>query len=124
MTPVCGARVNDLNNRSMKIPDISDYIKKDPSELTNSEILVGYQNYSKALEMYIEKMNSSNDIQNVSKVFAPDARVKITENTSGHEFDIDEIVTIVDFEPEHSQWRCMGKDGSMWYIGEHEGNVC
>lgn len=38
----------------MKIPKIEDYIKKDPSELTTAEILIGYQKYAKALEKYIE----------------------------------------------------------------------
>ena len=54
----------------MKRPDISDYIKQDPSELSNAELLIGYQNYSKVMDKYvdhIEQMNSSNDIHHVSQ---------------------------------------------------------
>ncbi|MFZ3564042.1 hypothetical protein [Tenacibaculum finnmarkense] len=33
----------------MERPKIDNYIKKDPSELTTGEILIGYQKYAKAL---------------------------------------------------------------------------
>lgn len=92
---------------------------KDDYELNEDEIYFVHE----ILKAY-EKGKNLGVIGDVSKPFKEGARVKVTENTSGHEFDIDEIVTIVEFEPQYSQWNCIGKDGAMWYIGEHEGNVC
>lgn len=46
----------------MKKPEISNYIKKDPSELTTGEILIGYQKYAKALEKYIEEQLRIHDV--------------------------------------------------------------
>lgn len=46
----------------MEKPKISNYIKKDPSELTTGEILIGYQKYAKALEKYIEEQLRIHDV--------------------------------------------------------------
>ena len=46
----------------MEKPEISNYIKKDPSELTIGEILIGYQKYAKALEKYIEEQLRIQDV--------------------------------------------------------------
>lgn len=40
----------------MKQPNIKDYIKLDPSELSTGEILIGYQKYAKALEKYVNHL--------------------------------------------------------------------
>lgn len=42
----------------MEKPEISEYIKNDPSELSNAEILIGYQKYSKALWKYADHLES------------------------------------------------------------------
>ena len=62
-------------------------------------------------------------IQVVSKPFIDGANVEITDNASGHGFYIGEIVIIIDFEPNYSQWLCEGDNGKRWYINDHEGNV-
>jgi hypothetical protein len=50
------------SGQKMEKPEISNYIKKDPSELTTGEILIGYQKYAKALEKYIEDQLHIHDV--------------------------------------------------------------
>ena len=67
MTPVCGARVNDLNKRTMGKIDIDPIRKLAVEKYGTDPFKFGGQRdgfvegYKKALE----QMNSSNDIQNV-----------------------------------------------------------
>ena len=61
--------------RNVKRPEIKEYIKLDPSELSNAEIMIGYKKYSKAMVKYadhLEQINSSNPIIEGEKVIAKD----------------------------------------------------
>lgn len=58
----------------MKKPELKDFIKKDPSELSNGQIIAGYQDYVKALEIYIDHLESERARETARKAleeFAP-----------------------------------------------------
>lgn len=57
----------------------------------------------------------------VSKSFAEGVKVKIVANTSGHDFDIGEVVTLG--IQDNDMWLAHGEKAS-WWIAEHEANVC
>lgn len=73
---------------------------------------------------FLTELNLALNIGDVSKPFIDGAEVQISDNTSGHGFATGEIVVVIDFEPNYSQWLCEGDSGKRWYINEHEGNVC
>lgn len=57
----------------------------------------------------------------VSGCFTIGARIQITHCIHGHEYEIGEVVTIIDHEPdERTSWLCESKNG-QWYICEDEG---
>lgn len=78
ITPVCGARVNDLNKRNMKRPRLEDY---KPSEIYDGQDLADwYKSYYLNLEKYVdqlEQMNSSYNIHNVSNCKTEPKLVKL-----------------------------------------------
>jgi len=61
-------------------------------------------------------------IHSVSKSFAVGVEVEITDCIKGHEFEIGEKVTIVEYN--ENWWICRNKKGIEWYINEDEANVC
>ena len=66
----------------MKRPKISEYIKKDPSELSNSDVLLGYQKYAKAIDKYadhLEQINSINDRHVIANKGAEDFLEKLSK---------------------------------------------
>lgn len=65
----------------------------------------------------IKKLSESNE-------FKIGSRVKITACLHGHEFEIGDIVTIIEREDEYEEsvsWRAINKYGVDWYITEEEG---
>lgn len=56
----------------------------------------------------------------VSGCFTIGAKIQITKCIHGHEYDIGEVVTIIDNEEEDS-WLCRNVHGREWYINEEEG---
>ena len=83
-----------------------------------------------SLECLLDDFLQENQAKNnevldlVSKRFELKAKIKIIGNTSSHGFEIDEIVTAIDFEAKYNQWVCEGNSGKRWYINEDEGTVC
>ena len=60
----------------------------------------------------------------VSGCFTIGARIQITHCIHGHEYEIGEVVTIIDHEVEDNQttsWLCRNVHGQEWYINEKEG---
>ena len=60
----------------------------------------------------------------VSGCFTIGAKIQITKCIHGHEYEIGEIVTIIDHEEENNQttsWLCRNTHGKEWYINEEEG---
>lgn len=55
------------------------------------------------------------------KQWRPGVKVKITACTSGHEFEIGDVVTIVEWEED--SWRCIDSKGKEWYVDTHEGEL-
>ena len=52
------------------------------------------------------------------------AKIQITKCIHGHEYEIGEVVTIIDHEEENNQttsWLCRNTHGKEWYINEEEG---
>jgi len=62
-------------------------------------------------------------IYNVSKSFALGENVKVDRCIHGHEFELGQVVTIVEYEPSQTtSWLC--SDGrNQWWLSEDEGNV-
>lgn len=63
-------------------------------------------------------------ISGVSKSFALGENVKIDRCIHGHEFELGQVVTIVEYEPSQTtSWLC--SDGrNQWWLSEDEANVC
>lgn len=60
----------------------------------------------------------------VSGCFTIGAKIQITKCIHGHEYEIGEVVTIIDHEEENNQttsWLCRNVHGKEWYICEEEG---
>ena len=60
----------------------------------------------------------------VSGCFTIGAKIQITKCIHGHEYEIGEVVTIIDHEEEDNQttsWLCRNVHGTEWYINEEEG---
>lgn len=60
----------------------------------------------------------------ISGCFTIGAKIQITECIHGHEYEIGEVVTIIDHEEENNQttsWLCRNFHGKEWYINEEEG---
>ena len=60
----------------------------------------------------------------VSGCFTIGAKIQITKCIHGHEYEIGEVVTIIDHEEEYNQttsWLCRNTNGKEWYINEEEG---
>ena len=60
----------------------------------------------------------------VSGCFTIGAKIQITKCIHGHEYEIGEVVTIIDHEEENNQttsWLCRNVHGKEWYINEEEG---
>ena len=56
--------------------------------------------------------------------FTIGAKIQITKCIHGHEYEIGEVVTIIDHEEENNQttsWLCRNVHGKEWYINEDEG---
>ena len=61
------------------------------------------------------------DLFGVSGCFTIGAKIQITHCIHGHGYEIGEVVTIIDHEPdEQTSWLCESKNG-QWYICEDEG---
>lgn len=58
----------------------------------------------------------------VSKSFVSGSRVEITGCFIGHEFEIGEIVTLI--EENGEQWLAENSKGERWYIIPEETNAC
>ncbi len=100
--------------------DIAD--KHDVSATTINRIM-NKENVSGSLLRVLDKELDLVKIQTSDEPFMVGARVKITDNTSGHEYDIDEIVILMSYDEEYNSWICKGKDDTEWCIKEHEGFV-
>lgn len=60
----------------------------------------------------------------VSGCFNIGAKIQITKCIHGHEYEIGEVVTIIDHEEENNEttsWLCRNVHGKEWYINEEEG---
>ena len=60
----------------------------------------------------------------VSGCFTIGTKIQITKCIHGHEYEIGEVVTIIDHEEENNQttsWLCRNIHGREWYINEEEG---
>ena len=60
----------------------------------------------------------------VSCCFTIGAKIQITKCIHGHEYEIGEVVIIIDHEEENNQttsWLCRNVNGKEWYINEEEG---
>lgn len=60
----------------------------------------------------------------LSGCFTIGAKIQITKCIYGHEYEIGEVVTIIDHEEENNQttsWLCRNVHGKEWYINEEEG---
>ena len=52
------------------------------------------------------------------------AKIQITKCIHGHEYEIGEVVTIIDHEEENNEatpWLCRNTHGKKWYINKKEG---
>ncbi len=98
---------------------LNDYIELKRNQAECTGFIDGF-------EKAIEYMNQGLLLpkHDVSKRFELKAKIKIIENTSSHGFEIDEIVTVIDFEAKYNQWVCEGNSGKRWYVNEDEGTVC
>lgn len=50
--------------------------------------------------------------------FKQNQRVKIVGMTDGHNFQIGEVVTVIDGE--EGSYRCRGENGRIWWTADHE----
>ena len=60
----------------------------------------------------------------ISGCFVIGARIQITRCIYGHEYEIGEVVTIIEHEEKNNQttsWLCRNVYGEEWYINEEEG---
>lgn len=57
----------------------------------------------------------------LAAVWKPGRKAKIIACTSGHEFEIGEIITIVEWEED--SWKCVNDKGKYWWVDEHEAEV-
>lgn len=59
----------------------------------------------------------------VSGCFTIGAKIQIIRCIHGHEYEIGEVVTIIDHEEDNktTSWRCRNTYGAEWYINEEEG---
>ena len=60
----------------------------------------------------------------VSGCFTIGAKIQITKCIHGHEYEIGEVVTVIDHEEENNEttsWLCRNVHGKEWYINEEEG---
>jgi len=62
------------------------------------------------------------DLHGVSKSFVSGSKVEITGCFIGHEFEIGEIVTLI--EENGEQWLAENSKGERWYIIPEETNAC
>lgn len=71
-----------------------------------------------------EAVQQALSIANVSKPFAVGENVKVDRCIHGHEFELGQVVTIVEYEPSQTtSWLC--SDGrNQWWLSEDEANVC
>ncbi len=76
-------------------------------------------------ERYHQKKLKLLGIGGVSKSFASGAKVQITHCIKGHEFEIGEIVEIVDYHKD-DLWlaKSLERSNQQWYINEEEASVC
>jgi hypothetical protein len=61
---------------------------------------------------------------NINKIFSIGEKIKIKRYIHGHEFNINEEVTIIDFDGDQTaSWLCTNGI-QKWWISEEEANVC
>lgn len=92
------------------------------TKLTSTGINPDNINIAQFAEDYHQAKLNLLTIPVVSKSFAVGVEVEITDCIKGHEFEIGEKVTIVEYDD--NMWICRNKKGIEWYINEDEGNVC
>lgn len=82
------------------------------------------ETFAKDLETIANKHFEQLAIQRVSKSFAVGENVKVDRCIHGHEFELGQVVTIVEHEPSQTtSWLC--SDGrNQWWLSEGEANVC
>lgn len=69
-------------------------------------------------------LTAHNNIMKVLGIgFYIGAKVKITCCTHGHEYDKDEIVTVIEPSNGTNYWLCVNDKGVERYVWEHEGEV-
>jgi len=58
-----------------------------------------------------------------SRSFALGECVKVLHCFHGHEFEIGEIVCIIDKSDYNGAWLCRNEEGIAWYLHDEEGEV-
>jgi len=77
-------------------------------------------NKEQAIKMY-EYLRAS---LNINKIFSIGEKIKMKKYIYGHEFDVNEEVTIIDFDAtQTASWLCTNGI-KKWWISEEEANVC
>ena len=72
--------------------------------------------------MYIETKDLQQLIAKYTETtptYKPGDSVRVTKNRSGHEFEINSIVTLEEYNTKDKDWFCV-KDEKGWYLTEEE----
>ena len=108
----------NLKNNKMDIEIIKAELDLLKGELQVTE--TAHKNLTNLLDMLDKQLM----LGGVSKSFAVGENVKVDRCIHGHEFELGQVVTIVEYEPSQTtSWLC--SDGrNQWWLSEDEVNVC
>lgn len=118
--------VQEVVNTILKRSDVG--LKKygtnlNRDDLTQLEWITHAQEEAMDMILYLEKMKQNLKTDVVCEHFDIGKRVKINSCIHGHDFDIGQIVEIVDYEPSQTtSWLCTDGTNS-WWIGEQEADL-